>query len=709
MNQLDSAYADYAREHGLDLFEVPGGWGIRFSDGYDVYWMLPDERWHFLQRSDATDDAGRLSVLDERRERVVDAIRRYLANQKVAIERMPNGNWPCMREGATSEFSVGANLTKDLVTDSDLVAIMRRAFEGTYLRGPSERLAQRHLGEFGEPFEERPWPDDEESVGATSDSPLTALGWMGLCKALKNESSFESPEAFAAAVEPKGRIGRALLKVAQRLPSSKASVELTDGSMLIEFSDEYDSFKIAPKSRELRDLLHAMTPEEAGDHLADQYERLNSSRSRVLKAVFGSLSQGGYFLDSNTVLVGLETKQMVGRNVREFAVELGESVTNAIIESGEEDAVRRALADDEKLADKAVELLGSSGGIWRLEERPLRPKVPPKRELPVPSAEQLSLLDKRADMLLKKFMESDDALLAYGNPLMWNARSDSWADAGQWTALAQQHVRGDYPRCDAEMILIDQGDKAARKRFMARLQVAEAHHEVWDQEVEMVWNLRHESPELAEKWFGPRQHEDTPYAEVRARLGDPIAAYHLLGSVSDDDSEQPVPSVLKDVPSTLVPVFAGTAQMEKWRQAALQWAADCWEWNWGGGGEVLAVAANMGWPEVGHRLESNPFLLPGLLDSSEDDPGVLFAAELFLAWSKLAPSPFLMRLVGYVLSLDLGRASESLARRCMGPDDFIKKHPTMAAEISDTWFGKIGVALAISWHRCRHRTQQETE
>ena len=142
-------------------------------------------------------------------------------------------------------------------------------------------------------------------------------------------------------------------------------------------------------------------------------------------------------------------------------------------------------------------------------------------------------------------------------------------------------------------------------------------------------------------------------------------------------------------------------------QAALQWADECWEWNWGGDREVLAVAANMGWPEVGHHLESNSFLLPGLLDSSEGDPGVLFAEQLFLAWSKLAPSPFLMQLVGHVLSLDLDRVSESLARRCMGSDDFIREHPTMAGEISDTWLGKIGVALAISWHRCRNRTQQE--
>lgn len=704
MTHLPNAYTDFAREHGLDIFEVPGGWGIRFSDGYDVYWVLPDERWHFLHEAVSAGDASHLSVLNERRERVIDAIRRYLAKQKVAVERLPNGTWPCTREGGISEFTVGAHLTRWLVAESDLVAVMRRAFEGTYLRGPSERRAQRHLGEFGKPFEERPWPDvdDEEAIGAMSESPLAALGWMGLCKALKHESSFESPEAFAAAVEPKGRIGHALLKVAQRLPNSKASVELTDGSMCIEFSDEYDSFKIAPKSRELRDLLRAMTPEDAGDHLADEYERLNSSRSRVLDAVFGCLREQGYHLDSNTVLVGLEAKQMVGREFREFAVELGESVTNAIEESGEERAVRQALAAEEKLADAAVEFLGRTEAGLRIDERPLRPANPPKRELPVLSAEQLSLLDERADMLLRRFMETDDALLAYSNPLMWDVGSDSWADAQQWIALAQEHVLGSYPRCDAEMILIDHGDPTARERFMARLQDAEPHHEVWDQEVEMVWKLRQESPELAEKWFGPRQHEDVPYAEVRARLGDPIAACHVLGSILDEDSEHPVPTVLKDLPATLVPVFIDSSQVEKWRQAALQWAEECWEWNWGGDGEVLAVAAKMGWQEVGHRLESNPFLLPGLLDSSEDDPGVLFAEQLFLGWSKLAPSPFLMRLVGYVLSLDLERASESLARRCMGSEEFVEQHPTMPGEISDAWLGKIGVALAISWHRCRN-------
>ena len=241
------------------------------------------------------------------------------------------------------------------------------------------------------------------------------------------------------------------------------------------------------------------------------------------------------------------------------------------------------------------------------------------------------------------------------------------------------YFKGAYPRCDAGLILIDYGDAAIQDRFVERLIESEPHDEVWDQEVEMVWRMRKVMPDLAAKWFMPQPHDDVPFAEVRARLGDPIAVHHVLGDIAGEEDEA-VPSILAHIRPELIACFVDASRISGWRRAALQWAEDTWKWNWGNEGEVLAVAANMEWPDVSDRLAANPFLLPGLLTTSEGDPGVLFSRPLLLAWSKLDPSPFLMRLVGFVFRMDLSRLSESLARRVIGSADDFTEYPKILEE-----------------------------
>ena len=86
---------------------------------------------------------------------------------------------------------------------------------------------------------------------------------------------------------------------------------------------------------------------------------------------------------------------MSGGDVREFVLDLGESLTTAIQQSGEQYAARQVLCENDALADEAVSYLGYSESDVRLTERSLRPPRPAAVILPELSEEQIALLDEQ--------------------------------------------------------------------------------------------------------------------------------------------------------------------------------------------------------------------------------------------------------------------------------------------------------------------------
>ena len=73
----------------VNFLRSDSGIGIPFADGFDTYWYLPSEPWYFLMRqSSCSDDPLTLfQRLEERRSRFIDVLRRYLAKQKIAVDR----------------------------------------------------------------------------------------------------------------------------------------------------------------------------------------------------------------------------------------------------------------------------------------------------------------------------------------------------------------------------------------------------------------------------------------------------------------------------------------------------------------------------------------------------------------------------------------------------------------------------------------------
>ena len=138
----------------------------------------------------------------------------------------------------------------------------------------------------------------------------------------------------------------------------------------------------------------------------------------------------------------------------------------------------------------------------------------------------------------------------------------------------------------------------------------------------------------------------------------------------------------------------GETWVASWKDAAVDWAGSNWDWRLGGAEDVFSVAVHMGWTEVGDALARNRHVIPSLLLASEEEPCLLHARSLILAWSLLAPSDTLERFLATALKEDI--------KVLMG-EPFEAFDAAMGGGIAESWAKQVEVAMAIAWKRCRKR------
>lgn len=157
----------------------------------------------------------------------------------------------------------------------------------------------------------------------------------------------------------------------------------------------------------------------------------------------------------------------------------------------------------------------------------------------------------------------------------------------------------------------------------------------------------------------------------------------------------------------LAPAFAPLltpARQERLHRDLLKWAES--EYRCSPPDEQkLSLAAAFGWSGVAEVLSQNKFLLSGLFciadrGDQHDEPGILFGKELLLAWSRLAPSRFLARLIATAHTIDLVALAKEADRRS-----------AVSRRGDVTHFGDTSIyhdllkelqpAMAIGWTRCR--------
>lgn len=687
------------------------GIGIEFGDGCDVFWLLPGEVTSTIPvppdgLEDVTGAMARFEQVERVRERALHVVRHYLASNKFHIDRNPSGQWDVGCDNCSTVISVGASLTARAVEGADVYALVASVFkESPVCHVPTRRRVERYLATDGPPADERTAPPDEGSATEAAASGLRGvLAWCGLCRALDNDANLESPEALERAARSTGRIGEALLRLADRLPPGvEAHFEVTDNAIALDFADGEASFRVATRSQALARQVRSQGPGAAGDGLAEEYFRLDAGRTAVLRAVRFAAADRRWALERVRALFA-PACWYLGSTRREVTLQVGDELTEALRAKDPTGAVRTLLASQPAFAEECVRALGRAGEAPRLPERGLAPAVPSDppalRELD-PTA--IAEMDRFASDTLAVYIADERTMWDYGKPEVFDPARDEWAAMADWVRLAERHIEGERAHPLAIRILLDAGD--ARGADLARqyLRRAEPHHEVSDAEVELAWRFRHEVPDVARAWFAPEPFDPIPFAEARARLGDPVAIRYLArqtGFVLTDDATW-TPALN---PRTLRAEVAPEARRTM-RDRLLGWARTTWRWSPVSTDELWhALWAGLG--EVAEALAENPYLLQGLLRGERrnemmDEPGLLLGSDLLRVWSALAPTAFMARLIVTARSADLVGEAQRVSSEAVARNPRVAGSLDAAISVYRRSMADLEVTMAIAWRRYR--------
>jgi hypothetical protein len=695
----------YAAVHQRQLYSSDLGLGIEFQDGCDAFWMLPGEL-HSTVPMDAAEPvvAGELVAFFERidraRAQAIHVIRHHLASRNIQSVQNRSGEWYLEHKGCGAGISVGRALTELARDGADWYALVRAALKDCWLcRPPSRQRADEYLRISGPPAGEKP-AGSEEPVGLIPQTIAGALGMLGFCRALERIESLDSPEKIAAAVKPHGRIGECLQHLAQLLPGAYAGIDLADpGMLLIHYEDDDDWMTIDTRSLELARRISAATPEDVAAELAAEYRSVSDARARVRRAIDRAAAQRGWRRERISGISVAESGPIIfyGTSRREVGLDPRQALTRAVRDSSLEDAIREELREAPEFAQECIKALGEPdpGGAVPIEEGSLVPRHgPPQVMLRELTAQMIAKLERFATGELSGYFSSEKVssnrrLWEYTNPEIYDRAIDTWATMDDWVGLARPHAR-DKHHPAALLILHDAGDPEADPLIRAYFESAQWHHECSDEEGVLAWRYRHILPEQTREWIDHVDGEmELSTVRLRARYGDPIAARRLA----------------VDPPSDHEPIPAGVDPIAHLRRQLLEWASTGTRWSPPDVGNLRA-ARQMGWADIPGHFEHNPWFLPGLLTCARredefDEPGILMAGEFLLAWSRLAPSLFLARLIATARTMDLVALADAAAEAAAAADPKLQRYIAGSRSTYRDWLEALRLPLAIAWWRCR--------
>ena len=707
----------HALERKAPAINIPEGVGIEFSDGCDVFWVLPGEVTSSLpvveDEPDATALIREFARIDRLRTSVLRVIRHDLAERSFHVDRRRGGEWGVMTGCVSSSISVGPMLTARCLGGQDLARLVAACYENTILGEPPDgHRIDRYLASTDAPPGERPWPDETRAIGFVNTLRGVLLA-SGLCKAVEDEANLTSPEKLAEAAAPTGRLGRALLHLAGRLPEVRASCELTDGSIALEFDDDEDDFRIPRRSRDLARRVRSLGVVAAADQLADEYLRLNAGRRVVLNAVKNAAADRGWSMERLGpffLAPGIPASWYLGRTRREVKLSVGRELTDALRTGSPTQAIRQLLAPYPSFAEECIAALGREDPASPLPIRDLAPELPTRH----PTLRRLDAgiaaeLDEFAERTLTCYLRDERTIWDYRGSNRFDASVDTWATRDDWLRLAEPLVDGDRPNPMAVLILLDAGDPRGARKARELLHKMQPHDEVCNAEVELAWRFRHEFPEIARGWFAPQPFDQVPFAQHRVQLGDPVARRYVLANEGFDiDDETTWGERDHPLPSGLQPSAPVRSRV---RLRLLEWARTTWKWSPASSAE-LQTALWLGLGEVADAFDDNPYLANGLLCGDRrhamfDEPGLLLGGDFLLAWSRLKPTRLLGQILATGLTGDILAEADRIAR------ESVERRPTNRVRLASSmqmyrrFWEDLQVPMAIAWKRFRSSIGKE--
>ena len=199
-----------------------------------------------------------------------------------------------------------------------------------------------------------------------------------------------------------------------------------------------------------------------------------------------------------------------------------------------------------------------------------------------------------------------------------------------------------------------------------------------------------------------------PFAQHRARLGDPVARRYLLANEGFDIDDENTWSERAN------PALAGLrphAELRtRLRLRLMEWARTTWKWSPAESDEMKKVLW-LGLDEVASALDENAYLANGLLcgdrrHSMFDEPGILLSADFLLAWSRLKPTPLLAQIVATAHMEDVLAEADRIARESAERNPACQAKLASSMKIYRMWWEDLQVPMAITWKRFRSSIRQ---
>ncbi len=724
MNDWKTELLGYAKTHGLEVHDTQMGVGIGFSDGCDVFWVLPGEVFSTIVcgpegPEPQCDLIAEFETIDRVRGQVIHAVRHHLAEKNIRVNRCPSGDWHWEAKGGlSSTIQVGMALTRIVQQKSDvresLIELMKYHFVG---KGPSVKRMNRYLGMPLPPENERPLDVDLQTRNdAASDecddetqSIAQAARALVACRELDLLAEADDLETFRNRPKKQGRIEQVLLKLDQLLPGHDAWIDMVKpGELQINFTDRYDSFAVAAKSREVAKQISEHGIDQAADSLAEQYQRLDDARTRVLNAIWTAAIDRNWSCDNFKGLPFSHDAKTtwLGDVYQEVAFDPGRTLTDALKKNTPDQALRAIFTDHPDFAESCVSRLSEdltpATAPAEVSLRPYPPDATRSTSLLVdPTPERIQTMDQFVSDVLATLKNSTSTLQYYHQPRYYDPAIDSWCSQDEWVGLAKQEMKESYTSPTAVTILLDANDPGADKAVQQLMSQVEGYENIDDALVGIVWRYRHKFPEVA-KYVFVDSYGGIANTEQRAKLGDPTAIRYescfQRGQVQNTESDDDVPEyqVLRTWPAE---------RQEKVRRKLIEQART--EHHFSPPNRIdLDLAVNMHWPEVAEALPDNPYMLPGLLTTSRrvdefDEPGMLMAEHFILDWSRLLPNAYLATLLLSAKEVDLVALAKQASIRSTENRPELKQNLEFSFKAYTTWKWQTDVAMAIAWTRCR--------
>lgn len=644
--------------------------------------------------------------LNNRRWRLTNAIRWLLAERKQYLDRSAGGTWHYGDVGFSSEFNVHEELNRSLKKCADDGEAFEDWMEKTWIRlEPSEmKKLANWLKKDGPPENEIECDEDKfESYGSNFIESALACARDDISAFL---SSLEDGEKYTAEMveefaKTRGKDpgSKLIRRLAEKLPGVEVCHDLSKpGRISFEFKDGEDHYDLVVRGKKLSKKAEKLGLEAAAEELAGEFHELGRKRIQFLNALSKLMGDRGYARDGGGFL---ESEWVFGRECREFYVRIGKSLTNKLKKQPPEELLQEFFLGQQLEQPAKAELLAAlKAGKDEIQTKHLPAYIIQFNDANSLSPEEIDALARvwvekiREQICLGKRSDNLDVGLWTWGVRRWYTRpKDAWVDEKFWIDLAEKGWEK-MPWEDAAKILAVNGDFRSVLKFQEWLDDSEGYESkgyLWhdgDEDIVMLLRDHLEFEEDALEWdscpkiFGepPFQVADKWIHRVRAGLGNDAgederedmidAATHLRRQeIERFFNQEEICQIKKVCSEKLLCLDEEFPAIE---------------------GDVLEVAEEMGWRELGLDLLNQPWFSHVFY---EPESGLMNAGEILQWLSLICPGPEVAKHCGRILQMSPKNVAErlNLKKFCDVDMENIQSSLVKAAQAE----------TAIAWLRCR--------